>query len=53
MRASKDVKFFGTNRIDTVSIIKAKVIIKEIIDGAERQVFKIVILFISGSGKGR
>ncbi len=53
MRVGKDVESFGTNHIDTVAVIESKISIKEIIDGAERQVFKIVILFISGSGKGR
>jgi hypothetical protein len=53
MRAGKDVELFGAKRIDTIAVIKSKISIKDIIDGAERQVVKIVILVISGSGKGR
>jgi hypothetical protein len=52
MRVGKDVESFRTNHIDTVAVIESKISIKEIIDGAERQVVKIVILIGSGRGEG-
>jgi hypothetical protein len=46
MGVGKDVESFGTNRIDTVAVVEAEIIVEKIVQGVDRQVFKIIILFV-------
>ena len=47
MRVSKYVESFRTNRVDTVSIVEAIIIVEKVVERVERQVFKIIVLFVN------